>query len=299
MAICTITFLASDPVFIHLGPIEIRWYALGYIFGLVLGAVYAKALVRSRSLWIEPPGTAADIDDLLVWVALGVIVGGRLGQVFLYEPRFFFTHPLEIPKLWHGGMSFHGGFVGATLAIILFARHQGISILSYLDMCAAVTPIGLFLVRLANFVNGELWGRISDCPWAVAFPAAGALPRHPSQIYEAILEGLVLFFLLLFLVRLKALKRPRNRSKKNRSEEHTSELQSHLNLVCRLLLEKKKKKSITQTYLYSLTRVRAREIMYESCHWTWMETYSAVMYHGVISAVSYTMMNLYRTRICE
>ena len=208
MPICTITFPAIDPVFIHLGPIEIRWYALGYIFGLVLGAVYAKALVRSRSLWTEPPGTAADIDDLLVWVALGVIVGGRLGQVFLYEPHFFFTHPLEIPKLWHGGMSFHGGFVGATLAIILFARHQGISILSYLDMCAAVTPIGLFLVRLANFVNGELWGRISDVPWAVVFPAAGALPRHPSQIYEAILEGLVLFFLLLFLVRLKALKRP-------------------------------------------------------------------------------------------
>jgi len=208
MPICTITFPAIDPVFIHLGPIEIRWYALGYIFGLVLGAVYAKALVRSRSLWIEPPGTAADIDDLLVWVALGVIVGGRLGQVFLYEPRFFFTHPLEIPKLWHGGMSFHGGFVGATLAIILFARLRAIPILSYLDMCAAVTPIGLFLVRLANFVNGELWGRISDVPWTVVFPAAGALPRHPSQIYEAILEGLVLFFLLLFVVRLKALKRP-------------------------------------------------------------------------------------------
>jgi phosphatidylglycerol---prolipoprotein diacylglyceryl transferase len=208
MPICTITFPAIDPVFIHLGPIEIRWYALGYIFGLVLGAVCAKAMVRNRSWWIEPPGTAADIDDLLVWVALGVIVGGRLGQVFLYEPRFFFSHPLDIPKLWHGGMSFHGGFVGATLAIILFAKLRAIPILSYLDMCAAVTPISLFLVRLANFVNGELWGRISDVPWAVVFPAAGALPRHPSQIYEAILEGLVLFFLLLSLVLLKALKRP-------------------------------------------------------------------------------------------
>src|SRR5215467_682410 len=188
MPICTITFPTIDPVFIHLGPIEIRWYALGYIFGLVLGAVYAKALVRSRSLWIEPPGTAADIDDLLVWVALGVIVGGRLGQVFLYEPRFFFTHPLEIPKLWHGGMSFHGGFVGATLAIILFARLRAIPILSHLDMCAAVTPIGLFLVRLANFVNGELSGRISDVPWAVVFPAQGnesrLTPQRPQYVEQ-------------------------------------------------------------------------------------------------------------------
>ena len=208
MPICTITFPAIDPVFVHLGPIEIKWYALGYIVGLVLGAIYAKALVRNRSLWIEPAGTTKDVDDLLVWVTLGVIVGGRLGQVFLYDPRFFLSHPLEILKLWHGGMSFHGGFVGATLSIILFARRWAIPILSYLDMCTAAAPIGLFLVRLANFVNGELWGRISDVPWAVVFPAAGALPRHPSQIYEAILEGLVLFFLLLFLVRSKALKRP-------------------------------------------------------------------------------------------
>jgi len=158
-------------------------------------------------LWTEPPGTVADIDDLLVWVALGVIVGGRLGQVFLYEPRFFFTHPLEIPKLWHGAMSFHGGFVGATLAIILFARRHDIPILSYFDMYAA-DPDRPLSCAPCELCQRGLWGRTSDVPWAVVFPAASASPRHPSQIYEAILEGLVLFFLLLFLVRLKALKRP-------------------------------------------------------------------------------------------
>jgi phosphatidylglycerol:prolipoprotein diacylglycerol transferase len=134
--------------------------------------------------------------------------GRSTGEVCLYEPAYFFHHPLEIPQLWHGGMSFHGGFIGATLAIILFARNYRISILSYLDLSAAVAPIGIFLVRLANFVNGELWGRITDVPWAVIFPSAGPAPRHPSQIYEAILEGLLLFFLLRLLVRLGALKRP-------------------------------------------------------------------------------------------
>src|SRR5215475_6307179 len=145
MPICTITFPAIDPVFVHLGPIEIKWYALGYIVGLVLGAIYAKALVRNRSLWIEPPGTTKDIDDLLVWVALGVIVGGRLGQVFLYEPRFFFTHPLEIPKLWHGGMSFHGGFVGATRQSFV-SRCSGQFLFCPIWTCAPPSPQSAFFL---------------------------------------------------------------------------------------------------------------------------------------------------------
>jgi phosphatidylglycerol---prolipoprotein diacylglyceryl transferase len=201
-------FPAIDPVLIEFGPIVVRWYALAYIVGLVLGWAIARRLVAAKSLWREPPGDPALLDDLLVWVAFGVIIGGRLGQILLYEPSYYAAHPLEIVQVWHGGMAFHGGLVGAGLAIIVFARRHGIPVLSYLDLVSVVAPIGLFLGRIANFVNGELWGRVTDVPWAVIFPRAGPEPRHPSQLYEAGLEGICLLLVLAIVVRLGALKRP-------------------------------------------------------------------------------------------
>jgi len=152
--------------------------------------------------------TVLDFDDFIVWVTLGIILGGRIGYVLFYNPLHFLAHPLEVVEVWKGGMSFHGGFIGCVLAVILFAKRRGISMLSLGDITCTVGPIGLFLGRLANFVNGELWGRPTDAPWAMVFPDAGPLPRHPSQLYEALLEGVVLFTVLAVLARLGALRRP-------------------------------------------------------------------------------------------
>jgi phosphatidylglycerol:prolipoprotein diacylglycerol transferase len=208
LPVFVIPFPDIDPVLIHFGPFGIRWYALGYIVGILVGWRYARRLVANTALWRRPPGSPAALDELLIWVAVGVAVGGRLGQVLLYEPSYYFANPIEIPQVWHGGMAFHGGLIGAALAVILFAWRHGIPMLSYLDVVAAVAPIGLFLVRLANFINGELWGRVTDVPWAMVFPRAGPEPRHPSQLYEAALEGILLFALLATLVRLRGFKRP-------------------------------------------------------------------------------------------
>ena len=208
MPLLVIPYPEIDPVLLHIGPFDLRWYALGYIVGMLIGWRYARSLVANARLWLTPPGVPDLLDDLLVWVAIGVVVGGRLGQVLLYEPERYFADPLEILEVWHGGMAFHGGLLGATLAIMLFAWRKGISMLSYLDVVAAVAPIGLFLVRLANFVNGELWGRLTDVPWAMVFPRAGPEPRHPSQLYEAALEGLVLFAIVTLLARFGGFKRP-------------------------------------------------------------------------------------------
>ena len=150
----------------------------------------------------------ADFDDYIVWVTLGIILGGRIGYVLFYNPAYFAAHPAEIVQLWSGGMSFHGGFAGCVLAVVLFAKQRGIPILSLGDLTCAGGPIGMFLGRLANFINGELWGRPADVPWAFVFPGAGPLPRHPSQLYEAALEGLLLFVVLAIAVRAGALKRP-------------------------------------------------------------------------------------------
>ncbi len=211
MPLLALPFPAIDPVLISIGPFAIRWYALGYIFGILGGWMYGRALIRSQSLWGgQAPLKVVDLDDFVVWVTLGIILGGRIGYVLFYNPAYFAAHPVEIVKLWSGGMSFHGGFLGCVLAVILFARHRGIPILSLGDVICASGPIGIFLVRLANFINGELWGRPTDVPWAVVFPAhdAGGVPRHPSQLYEAALEGLLLFVILALLVRAGALKRP-------------------------------------------------------------------------------------------
>jgi phosphatidylglycerol---prolipoprotein diacylglyceryl transferase len=204
-----LTFPHIDPVLISIGPLAVRWYALAYIVGIIAGWFYARAIIASPKLWGGPaPLTVADYDDFIVWITLGIILGGRIGYVLFYNFPHFSQHPIEIFQLWNGGMSFHGGVLGSVLATVLFALRRGISILSLGDVTLAVAPIGLFLGRIANFINGELWGRPSDAPWAMIFPSGGPIPRHPSQLYEAALEGLLLLTILGILVRCGALKRP-------------------------------------------------------------------------------------------
>ena len=206
-----IKFPVFDPIAIAIGPIAIRWYALAYISGIVLGWLYARALIKNERLWSGPaPISLLQMDDFILWVTLGIIVGGRTGYVLFYNLLFFIEHPAEVFELWKGGMSFHGGFMGCVVAVMWFARRNNISILSLGDITTAVGPIGLFLGRIANFINSELWGRAADpnLPWAMVFPTGGPLPRHPSQLYEALLEGVVLFVVLTALIRAGALKRP-------------------------------------------------------------------------------------------
>jgi phosphatidylglycerol:prolipoprotein diacylglycerol transferase len=209
MPLYALTFPAFDPVLISFGPIAIRWYALAYIVGILLGWLYARATIGCERLWNKPmPLTVSAYDDFVLWVTLGIILGGRIGYVLFYNPGYFAAHPLEAFQLWKGGMSFHGGFLGCVLAVILFARHRRLSILSLGDITCAAGTIGIFLGRIANFINGELWGRPTDLPWGMVFPTGGPLPRHPSQLYEATLEGLLLFVLLTAFIRAGALKRP-------------------------------------------------------------------------------------------
>ena len=187
-----------DPVLIHLGPFAVRWYALAYISGILLGWRYAVGLGRNQALWgtQTPTANAVQIDDLILWITFGIIGGGRLGHVLFYNTAVLWTDPLEVFKVWHGGMSFHGGFAGVCLAIFLYARSQSIPILRMGDLIAPAAPFGLLFGRIANFINGELWGRPTNLPWGIIFPAAGPEPRHPSQLYEAGLEGLLLFIVL-------------------------------------------------------------------------------------------------------
>jgi phosphatidylglycerol:prolipoprotein diacylglycerol transferase len=209
MPLPVIPFPAIDPVLISFGPIAIRWYALAYIVGILLGWLYARAVIARGQLWGgTAPMTVGDYDDFVLWITLGIILGGRIGYVLFYNLDYFAEHPLEVFRLWNGGMSFHGGFLGCVLAVVLFARHRHVSILSLGDITCAAGTIGIFLGRIANFINGELWGRPTDVPWAMVFPNGGPLPRHPSQLYEAALEGLLLFLVLAALIRAGALKRP-------------------------------------------------------------------------------------------
>jgi phosphatidylglycerol---prolipoprotein diacylglyceryl transferase len=204
-----IPFPAINPILISIGPFSVRWYALAYIVGIIAGWFYARAIISSERLWGGPaPLTVTDFDDFVIWITLGVILGGRIGYVLFYNLPHFAQNPIEILQLWNGGMSFHGGVLGCIVAIVLFAMRRGIPMLSLGDVTAAVAPIGLFLGRIANFINGELWGRRTDVPWAMIFPHGGPVPRHPSQLYEAMLEGVVLFIVLALLVRFGALKRP-------------------------------------------------------------------------------------------
>lgn len=185
-----------DPIALSLGPLEIRWYALAYLAGFLLGWKYALHLC---GLSPNNRPTRDDIDNFIPFAVLGVILGGRLGYVLFYQPSLYAASPLDAFKVWEGGMAFHGGALGVIIALILFAWQQKIQLLRLSDIVCACVPIGLFFGRIANFINGELFGRMTDVPWAFVFPRGGTLPRHPSQLYEAVLEGALLFAILLFL----------------------------------------------------------------------------------------------------
>ncbi|MFT0879772.1 prolipoprotein diacylglyceryl transferase [Rhodopseudomonas sp. G2_2311] len=211
MPFFAVAFPVFDPVAVAIGPFAIRWYALAYIAGIVIGWLYARMLLQRQRLWGGPsPISLEAFDDFILWITIGIILGGRTGYVLFYNLDFFIRHPAEIFELWKGGMSFHGGFMGCVLAVVLFGWKRKVPVLSLGDITCAVGPIGLFLGRIANFINGELWGRPADAsvPWAMVFPNAGPLPRHPSQLYEAGLEGIGLFVILALMIRAGALKRP-------------------------------------------------------------------------------------------
>lgn len=209
MPLFVLPFPAIDPVLLHLGPFALRWYALAYIAGLVAGWWLIRRLVATERYWDGAPRPAADsIDDLLVFVALGVVLGGRLGNALFYDPGYYLAHPLEIVEVWKGGMAFHGGLIGAMAGAWLFARREKVPFATVFDLMGVVAPIGIFFGRIANFIRPELWGRPTDVPWAMVFPGSDGQPRHPSQLYEAGLEGLASFLIILIAVRLGALRRP-------------------------------------------------------------------------------------------
>lgn len=187
-----------DPVLISIGPLQIHWYGVAYAAGILFGWWYARKLVTTDRLWT--PGTSpirdTDIDDFLIWAVAGIILGGRLGYILFYDLGSYLASPLSVFAVWQGGMSFHGGLAGITVAMILFARQRGFSPFSLFDVIAASCGLGILLGRISNFVNAELYGRVTDVPWAVIFPGTDGLPRHPSQLYEGILEGVVLFAVL-------------------------------------------------------------------------------------------------------
>jgi phosphatidylglycerol---prolipoprotein diacylglyceryl transferase len=206
MDLMAFAFPFNDPVAVHLGPLAVRWYGLAYMAGLLLGWLYMRRLCADSRLWGGPaPMRPEQADDFLFWATLGTVLGGRLGFFLFYEPGYLFSHPLQVLRIWEGGMSFHGGLLGVGLAQLIFARRNGISLRSLMDLSAAVVPFGLFFGRIANFINGEIYGRLTDVPWAVEFPqrllAKGDAfgPRHPTQLYEAALEGVAMFALLRFL----------------------------------------------------------------------------------------------------
>ena len=192
-------FPAIDPVAIQIGPLAVRWYALAYVMGLVAGWQYVRRLVEAQRIELS----VEMVDDLLLWIMLGVILGGRLGYALFYQFGYYIKEPLEIFAVWRGGMSFHGGLIGVVLAIVFFARRRGIQVLSVADAVAPAFPFGLMLGRISNFINGELYGRITEMPWGMIFPRGGDVPRHPSQLYEAVLEGGLLLALMLWLVHMR------------------------------------------------------------------------------------------------
>jgi len=218
-----------DPVALALGPIVIRWYALAYLAGILFAWGYGRHLVLQKPLWgkAQAPFSSAQLIDFVFWAVLGVIIGGRLGYVFFYDillsvglnwgagptgilsGSYFLQNPIDIPQIWQGGMSFHGGMFGLIVAMWLYARHAGANVLSAIDLLALTTPFGLLFGRIANFINGELYGRVTELPWGVIFPTGGPDPRHPSQLYEGLLEGLLVFLVLrIFSHNLHALRKP-------------------------------------------------------------------------------------------
>jgi len=209
-SLAVLPYPGIGPVAFEIGPFAVRWYALAYIVGLIAGWKLIARMVTTPRLWSGPaPMTAEQVERLLTWVIIGVILGGRLGFVLFYQPGYYLANPSHILRVWEGGMSFHGGFLGVAIAGAIFCRREGIPMLPLADLMAAVAPIGIFLGRVANFINAELWGRPTTLPWGVAFPgdAAQACPgitgicaRHPNQLYEAMLEGLILFLVLMWVI---------------------------------------------------------------------------------------------------
>ncbi|MDO9064666.1 MAG: prolipoprotein diacylglyceryl transferase [Sulfuricella sp.] len=182
-----------DPIALHLGPLAIRWYGLMYLLAFALFLLLGRQRIKTGP---QPNWTVKELDDLLFYGVLGVVLGGRLGYVLFYQPVYFLAHPLEIFSVWQGGMAFHGGFLGVLVAMGVFARKTGKSWLAVTDFIAPLVPLGLGAGRIGNFINGELWGRPSDAPWAVVFPQIDSVARHPSQLYQFALEGLALFTML-------------------------------------------------------------------------------------------------------
>jgi len=193
------TFPQIDPVIFQIGPLAVRWYGLMYLLGFVAAYMLIRHLVRLRNLALDKNA----VSDLLFYGVLGVVLGGRLGYVLFYNPLQYLSRPLDIFAIWQGGMSFHGGLLGVVIASLIFCRRRTLPILLTGDILVTSAPIGLGLGRLGNFINGELWGRVTDHPWGMVFPGGGVLPRHPSQLYEAFFEGLVLFVILYLLHRRK------------------------------------------------------------------------------------------------
>lgn len=191
-----------DPVLLSLGPLQIHWYGVAYVVGILFGWWYAKKLVSTDHLWglQGSPISALDIDDFLIWAVGGIILGGRIGYILFYDFPTYSENPLAIFAVWQGGMSFHGGLAGIILSMILFARRRGFTPYSLFDVIAASCGLGIFLGRLANFINAELYGKLSDAPWAVIFPGTDGTPRHPSQLYEGTLEGIILFAVLAYFI---------------------------------------------------------------------------------------------------
>lgn len=182
-----------DPIAFHIGPLSVRWYGIMYLVGFILFIVLGRRRARQQMLTGWRP---SDVDDMLFFGVFGVILGGRLGYVLFYKPLYYFAHPVELFQVWHGGMSFHGGFLGVLIALWFFARHRHKALLDVTDFVAPLCPLGLAAGRLGNFINGELVGRPTDVPWAMVFPQVDAVPRHPSQLYEFGLEGVLLFIVL-------------------------------------------------------------------------------------------------------
>ena len=199
-----------DPVLLDFGFLQIRWYSISYILGILMGWAYARTLIRKMAKQQNYSYiTHQNIDDSIVYLILGIIIGGRLGYVLFYNFNYYLINFVEIIMIWKGGMSFHGGLIGVIISLYVYTKRKQINFLRVADIIACVAPIGIFFGRIANFINGELYGKITNLPWAIYFPYAGELPRHPSQIYEALLEGIVLFALInFFALKKRGLLRP-------------------------------------------------------------------------------------------
>jgi len=188
-----------DPIFIDLGIVQIRWYSIAYILGIVLGWIYIKKIILNYTQKnISSSLSEKNFDDIIIYLIFGIIIGGRLGYVSIYNFQYYLSNFLEIFMIWKGGMSFHGGLIGVVIASFLFAKKNKLNFLEIVDAVSCAAPIGLFFGRIANFINGELYGKVSTLPWSVIFPTGGYIPRHPSQLYEAALEGIILFIIINF-----------------------------------------------------------------------------------------------------